>query len=303
MGPHNQGLCVCGVGDAQAGNTSTFQRRRRWVRIGSCLRFILLCDRGELPGHGPRGVARARLCEHQDHPLSEIPRARNSSLRGQTFLLCPARPGNQSLRRSSSDDAEIPAPAGPCQTDHYARSLSRRPSLREQTAPRQQYFSVPITFEPAIDSLGQAVQFVGHGKGMTVLLESSGIEIAIGNAPGATASANSVKLRLLNAAASRRLSNAIVSAPERRRKRRPNTTPPPRTRRSPNRRNMPHRDTPGHRGQAPRARRAPRQRVPRQTRPTGQLATPQGTDRSQRRKFRVARRERCRRRDQLFPWQ
>ena len=114
-------------------------------------------------------------------------------------------------------------------------------------------FSVPITFEPAIDSPGQTVQFVGHGKGMTVLLESSGIEIAIGNAPGATASANSVKLRLLNAAASRRLSNAIVSAPERRRKRRPNTTPPPRTRRSPNRRNMPHRDTPGHRGQAPRA--------------------------------------------------
>ncbi len=139
-------------------------------------------------------------------------------------------------------------------------------------------FSVPITFEPAIDSPGQTVQFVGHGKRMTVLLESSGIEIAIGNAPGATASANSVKLRLLNAAASRRLSNAIVSAPERRRKRRPNTTPPPRTRRSPNRRNMPHRDTPGHRGQAPRAQRAPRQRVPRQTRPTGQLATPQGTD-------------------------
>ncbi|MGA9570403.1 MAG: hypothetical protein WBS17_09970, partial [Candidatus Acidiferrales bacterium] len=137
---------------------------------------------------------------------------------------------------------------------------------------------MPITFEPAIASLGQAVQFVGHGKGMTVLLESHGIEIAIGNAPGATASANSVKLRLLNAAASRRLSNAIVSAPERRRKRRPNTTPPPRTRRSPNRRNMPHRDTPGHRGQAPRAQRAPRQRVPRQTRPTGQLATPQGTD-------------------------
>jgi hypothetical protein len=31
LGPHNQGLCVCGVGDAQAGNRTRFQRRRRWA--------------------------------------------------------------------------------------------------------------------------------------------------------------------------------------------------------------------------------------------------------------------------------
>jgi hypothetical protein len=61
------------------------------------------------------------------------------------------------------------------------------------------YFSLPITFEPAASSAGQGVQYVGHGKGMTVLLGSGGIEIAVGNAPGANVPASSVKLRLLNA--------------------------------------------------------------------------------------------------------
>jgi hypothetical protein len=61
-------------------------------------------------------------------------------------------------------------------------------------------FSLPITFEPAAASTGQAVQYVGHGKGMTVLRESGGIEIAVGNAPGANASLGSVKLQLLSAA-------------------------------------------------------------------------------------------------------
>jgi hypothetical protein len=118
---------------------------------------------------------------------------------------------------------------------------------------------------------------------MTVLLESDGIEIAVGNAPGAIASANSVKLRLLNIAepqttASGWSSNASPSAPERRHKSRPSTASPPRTRRSPSRRNMPHRDSPGHKGQAPRAQHAPRQRVPRQSKPTGQLKSPQESD-------------------------
>jgi hypothetical protein len=149
-------------------------------------------------------------------------------------------------------------------------------------------FSLPITFEPA--SSGQAVQFVGHGKGMTVLLESDGIEIAVGNAPGAIASANSVKLRLVNSAdpqttASGRPSNASSPAPERRRKRRPSTTSPPRTRHAPNRRNMPHRDTPGHKGQAPLAQHAPRQRVPRQTKPTGQLEIPRVIDATSEERF------------------
>jgi len=126
------------------------------------------------------------------------------------------------------------------------------------------------------------VQYVGHGKGMTVLLESGGIEITVGNAPGANALPSSVKLRLVNAptlqsTASSRPSNASPSAPQRRRKRRPSTNSTPRVRRSPNRRNKPRRDTPGHAGQASRAQHAPRQRVPRQAKPTGQLQTPQGT--------------------------
>jgi hypothetical protein len=144
-------------------------------------------------------------------------------------------------------------------------------------------FSLPITFEPAVASSGQAAQYVGHGKGMTVLLESDGIEVAVGNELGANGLLCSVKFQLLNAAAkqintSGVPSNADPSAPERRHKSRSGATSPPRTRRSPNRRNVPHRDTPGHKGQAPRAQHAPRQRVPRQTKPTGQLKNPRGSD-------------------------
>src|ERR1700740_2363723 len=143
-------------------------------------------------------------------------------------------------------------------------------------------FSLPITFEPAAPSAGHSVQYVGHGKGMTVLLESGGMEIAGRDAPGANASPSSVKLRLVNSAAqqsatSSRPSNPGPSTPQRRRKRRSGATSPTRTRRSPNRRNMPRHDTPGHAGQAPRSQRAPSQRIPRQTKPTAQLETPQGS--------------------------
>ncbi len=143
-------------------------------------------------------------------------------------------------------------------------------------------FSLPITFEPTVASPGQVVQYAGHGKGMTVLLESGGIEIALENAPGASGSANSLKIQLLNAArrqtgASGVPLNASSPAPQRRRKRRPSANSIPRTRRSPNRRNMPHHDTPGHAGQAPRGQPPPIQRIPRQTRPAGQLQTPQGS--------------------------
>ena len=143
-------------------------------------------------------------------------------------------------------------------------------------------FSLPVTFEPAAASAGQAVQYVGHGKGMTVLLESGGIEIALGNAPDANVSASSVKLQLVSAAtrqtgASGAPSNASPSALQRRRKRRPSANSTPRTRRSPNKRNMPRRDTPGHAGQTPQGQHAPRQRIPRQTKPTGTLQTPKAT--------------------------
>jgi hypothetical protein len=48
---------------------------------------------------------------------------------------------------------------------------------------------------------------------------------------------------------------------------------------------MPRRDTPGHKGQAPRAQHAPRQRLLRQTKPTGQLEIPQGSDATSRESF------------------
>jgi Abnormal spindle-like microcephaly-assoc'd, ASPM-SPD-2-Hydin/Beta-propeller repeat len=144
-------------------------------------------------------------------------------------------------------------------------------------------FSLPITFEPAAASPGQTVQYVGHGKGMTVLLESDGIEITVGNALGASAPPSNVKLRLVNSAAQQTTasgppSNASQSAPQRRHRKPNNANSTPRTRRGPNRRNMPHRDTPGHKGQAPRGQHPPTQRIPRQTKPTGQLEPPQGTD-------------------------
>jgi hypothetical protein len=143
-------------------------------------------------------------------------------------------------------------------------------------------FSLPITFEPAAASAGQAVQYVGHGKGMTVLLESNGIEIAVGNSPGATTPPSGVKLQLVNSAALQTTasgppSNASPSAPQRRRRKPNGANSTLRTRRSPNTRNRPRHDTPGHAGQAPCGQHAPRQRVTRQTKPTGQLETPQGS--------------------------
>src|SRR5271156_6609880 len=158
--------------------------------------------------------------------------------------------------------------------------ITRLPQPAAQSLPAN--FSLHITLESSAASSGQSLQYVGHGKGMTVLLESSGIEIVVANAPSESAPPSSVKLRLAYAAtpqtaASGVPSNASPSAPQQRRRKRSGTNSTPRTRPSPNRRNMPHRDTPGHRGQAPRAQHAPRQRVPRQTKPSGQLEIPQGS--------------------------
>src|SRR5271155_3210264 len=158
--------------------------------------------------------------------------------------------------------------------------ITRLPQPAAQSLPAN--FSLHITLESSAASSGQSLQYVGHGKGMTVLLESSGIEIVFANAPSESAPPSSVKLRLAYAAtpqtaASGVPSNASPSAPQRRRRKRSGTNSTPRTRPSPNRRNMPHRDTPGHRGQEPRAQQAPRQRVPRQTKASGQLEIPQGS--------------------------
>src|SRR5271155_3114017 len=158
--------------------------------------------------------------------------------------------------------------------------ITRLPQPAAQSLPAN--FSLHITLESSAASSGQSLQYVGHGKGMTVLLESSGIEIVVANAPSESAPPSSVKLRLAYAAtpqtaASGVPSNASPSAPQRRRRKRSGTNSTPRTRPSPNRRNMPHRDTPGHRGQEPRAQQAPRQRVPRQTKASGQLEIPQGS--------------------------
>jgi Abnormal spindle-like microcephaly-assoc'd, ASPM-SPD-2-Hydin/Beta-propeller repeat len=195
------------------------------------------------------------------------------SLPSMTAELQPRPPGLTTPRIRASRPAELfllPQPFAP-----------RVPQPAVHSVPAN--FSLPITFEPAAAVSGQSVQYVGHGKGMTLLLDSHGIEIAVGNAAGANASSSTLKLRLLNAAApqittSTPPSNASPSAPQRRRKKQPGANSIPRTRHSPNRRNMPRRDTPGHKGQAPRPQHAPRQRVPRQTKPTGKLGTPQGTD-------------------------
>jgi hypothetical protein len=123
------------------------------------------------------------------------------------------------------------------------------PLLQPATRSVPANFSLPITFEPAAASAEQTVQYVGRGKGMTVLLESGGIEIAVATAPGTTVPSSTVKLRLVKSAAMQATasgppSNASPSAPQRRRKRRPSTHSTPRTRRAPNRRNRPRRILP-----------------------------------------------------------
>ena len=195
------------------------------------------------------------------------------SLPSLTAELQPRPPGLTTPRIRASRPAELLPPPRPF--------APRVPQPAVHSVPAN--FSLPITFEPAAAVSGQSAQYVGHGKGMTLLLDSHGIEIAVGNAVGSNASLSTVKLRLLNAAApqittSTPPSKDSPSAPQRRRKKQPGANSIPRTRHSPNRRNMPRRDTPGHKGQAPRPQHAPRQRLPRQTKPTGKLGTPQGTD-------------------------
>jgi hypothetical protein len=144
-------------------------------------------------------------------------------------------------------------------------------------------FSLPITFELAGGAVGQTVQYVGRGKGMTVLLESGGIEIVAGGGAAANATPDSVQLRFVSGGAAQSTANgtprdAGPSAPTRHRRKRSRATSTPRTTRRRNRQNMPRRDAPGHKGQAPLPQRPPRQRLPRETKPSSQLGTPPPND-------------------------
>ena len=114
---------------------------------------------------------------------------------------------------------------------------------------------------------------------MTVLLGSGGIEVVAGSEGAPNATPGSVQLRLVKSGTAQRTANgtprnAGPSAPTRHRRRRSGATSTPGTRRRRNRQNMPRRDTPGHKGQDPLPQRPPRQRLPRETKPTSQLATP-----------------------------
>ncbi len=171
-------------------------------------------------------------------------------------------------------------------SDASAASLPRPPdpdTYRRASGPLAAKFSLPITFESAGASARHTVQCVGRGEGMTVLLESDGIEIAVPKRAGGTATPSTVKLRLVHGAGASVASATSIGAtygiptglPARRKKRRSSKSASHSHRRG-TRKARPHRDTPGHKAQAPRAQRPPQQRLPRQTKPTGQLEIPQG---------------------------
>ncbi len=114
---------------------------------------------------------------------------------------------------------------------------------------------------------------------MTVLLESDGIEIALGSAPRKPANLSSWKLRLVNRAPEEGgtaggTSDGLDPAPKTHRKRRSGAASAAHTRRHHNKRNMPRRDSPGHAGQVPHGQRPPNQRLPREPKPTVLRETP-----------------------------
>jgi len=130
------------------------------------------------------------------------------------------------------------------------------PATYPQASAVSANFSLPITFEPAGGAAGRAVQYVGRGKGMTVLLESGGIEIVAGSGAEPNATPSSVQLRLVSSGAAQSTAsgtprNAGPSAPTRHRRRLSGATSKPRTLRRRKRQNMPCRNTSGHKGQAP----------------------------------------------------
>jgi Abnormal spindle-like microcephaly-assoc'd, ASPM-SPD-2-Hydin/Beta-propeller repeat len=125
------------------------------------------------------------------------------------------------------------------------------------------HISLPIAFEGAGGAEGHSVQYVGHGKGMAVLLESDGIEITVRNGASGSASTSSLKLRLV--------SGGDLPLQQAQQKKRRGTAATPRTRKQRHGRNMPRKDAPGHGGQArPHADRPPKQRVPREPKPSAE---------------------------------
>ncbi len=157
------------------------------------------------------------------------------------------------------------------------------PAADRAATARPASFSLPITFEPVGGAAGQAVRYVGQGKGMTVLLDSGGIGISVGSSTGASAPLGRLEIaigerRSGSGRHERRDDGRNPTRPTVHRKRRRSATPranrKPGTSRRRNRQNMPRKDTPGHKGQTPRPQRAPQQRLPRQTKPTASLETP-----------------------------
>jgi hypothetical protein len=140
-------------------------------------------------------------------------------------------------------------------------------------------FSLPIAFAPAGGAARQAVRYVGRGKGMTVLLESGGIELVAGGGAVPNPAPDSVQLRWVNSGAAQSTAtgtprNGAPSTPTRHRRRRSGAPSKPRTLQRHNRQNMPRHDPPSHKGQAPLRQRPPGQRLPREAKPTSQLTTP-----------------------------
>jgi hypothetical protein len=185
-------------------------------------------------------------------------------LAGLTSGLKPGPPG----LATPSSQANRPAPSlqapGPAVPAAYPLATAASAN-----------FSLPSTFEPAGGTAGQARQYVGRGKGITVLLELRGV--------GANTTPGRLQLRLpndgsLQSASNSGTPNSGPSAPPRHRSRRSGPASKPRTRRRRNRQNVPRRNAPGHKRQTPRRERAPRQPIPRHAKPTGQLETPGPND-------------------------
>jgi hypothetical protein len=89
----------------------------------------------------------------------------------------------------------------PSLTMEKLRSAATVTSETSSIATAAANISLPLIFEPAGETPGHAVQYVGQGKGLTVLLESDGIEIAIGISLRGSKNASSLKLQLVNRAA------------------------------------------------------------------------------------------------------
>ena len=105
----------------------------------ACVLFCF-CDCDELPGHGPRGGARARLCAHQVIPCRRSPRS-NAVASGPDIPSLPSPTGELQPRSPSSKTPKFQPAALP--NDYYLCSLSRHPSLRGQITPCRQFSLCP----------------------------------------------------------------------------------------------------------------------------------------------------------------